>query len=357
MPRRLEGRESADPVRSRSEERARGRRGGRDRLAFAGVLFAATVAAILLAVPSVLPPSPAAESGLVASESIPPWNTWTCNPPNLSPAALEIPLTGPNQTQSAGAVLAAAYEFKVDGFVSSGTGATVHLPSADAVFRIRPSGDLTLTIPSRNVTIAGRGWSSPTLLAANKTLSAATTFGTSDAALSTAKYAVMADVASGSLTLEFRWRWSMAPSAGTAFVNSSWSVPSKKASSPSLPSIFFPAPYVGVVSTSGLSAMSGTNFTAELDGAVANTSFRVVLEFPRNGTEIQSVWANTTANASRFNATVPLSRSDGAKLHTANYLVHVHDVCGAIVEMFSLQVTHGTIRFPGALSPQVKPRG
>jgi hypothetical protein len=343
-------------VGQRSDERDRKHRGGTDRLAFGGVLFTASVVAILLAVPSIRPLNPAAQSGLVANESIPPWNTWTCNPPNLSPAALEIPLPGPNQSQFAGAVLAAAYEFKVDGFVSSDQGTTVHLPTADAVFRIRPSGDLTLTIPPRNLTILGRGWSSPTLLAANKTLSAATTFGTLDAELSTSKYAVMADVASGSLTLEFRWRWSVAPSAGAAFLNSSWSVPSKKASSPSLPSIFFPAPYVGVVSTSGLAATSGTNFTAELDGAVANTSFRVVLEFPRNGTEIQSVWENTTANASHFNASVPLSRSDGVKLHTASYLVHVHDVCGAIVEMFSLQVTHGTIRFPGAFSPQLKLR-
>jgi hypothetical protein len=316
-----------------------------------GLVAVALVAGLLL-LPSILPASPIARSGIASSETIPPWNTWTCNPPNLSPAALEIPLASPANSEPAGAVLKVAYEYMVAGFQNSSRGTTVHLPLVQATFPIRPKGDLTLTIAHANVTVSKKGWSSPTLLVATKTLTAATNFTSANAQLSTSKYAVMANAVSGVLTLEFRWRWSVAPAFGSPFVNGTWSVPSKKAMAPSLPSIFYPAPYVGVVSTSGSPAKTGSNFTMELDGAVSNTSFRVVLEFPKNGSEIHSIWENTSSKASVFNATVPLTRADGRRLVPATFLIHVHDVCGAIVQMFSIQVTHGVMLTLGPLAAE-----
>ncbi|MCI4327046.1 MAG: hypothetical protein L3K16_05360 [Thermoplasmata archaeon] len=293
----------------------------------------------LLAVPSLVPPAPSHASGFSTSETIPPWNTWTCNPPNLSPTALSIPVQNPLHSRLAGIVIGAAYEFRVVGYVTTDRGVTVYLPTAQAVFPTKPSGNLVLTIPAQNVTISGNAWSPATLFSTNGTLQAKTVFSTAPAYLQTSKYAVMANVPSGALTLEFRWRWTIYPAAG-GVDHGPWSVPSWTATGSYLPGIFYPAPVVGIVSSSGSAAVSGSTYTLELNGTVANTSLRMVLEYPNNGTEIQSIWENTSVGANVFNSTLPLTYSDGVALPAGSYLVHVHDVCGAIVQMRSVTLTH-----------------
>jgi hypothetical protein len=302
-----------------------------------GVLL--LVGALLL--PSWAPAASALDSGVSSSASIPPWNPWTCNPNNLSPAALDIALGNSAHSRSAGAILTVTYEFKVVGYHASDRGTRVYLPLAKAVLPTTPSGELSASVPARNLTITNGSWSSASLLTASTTLLVKETFSTASAYLSTSKYAVMASAASGSLTLELRWHWSFTPAKGGLPDVAPWSVPSSNASSPFLPSIFYPAPFVGLVSATASPAAAGTNFTLELNGTVANTSFRVVLEYPNNGTEIQSIWENTTVRATLFNATVPLTYRNGGPVPAGNYLVHVHDVCEAIVHMQSVSITAG----------------
>ncbi|MGD0588841.1 MAG: hypothetical protein ABSA63_08640 [Thermoplasmata archaeon] len=292
----------------------------------------------VLFVPSIIRPMPVPQSELVPGASIPPWNNWTCNPNNPSPAALDIPVANPSVNQIAGVTFNVTYEFEVEGYNASDFGTTVHLPSTKALLPTAPTGDLLMVLPPKNVTVTGAGWSSPALLSKNTTLTSDEDFSTTNASLTTSKLAVMANATSGSLTLEFRWQWNFSSEGLGTNDSGNWSVPSLTATSSYLPSIFYPAPYVGIVSTTASPALAGTNFTVELNGAVNNTSFRVVLEYPNNGTEIQSIWENTSAHATLFNATVPLSYRNGVPLPVGNYEIHVHDVCEAIVQMHPVAV-------------------
>jgi hypothetical protein len=329
--------------------------GPRRRTAWIGLagVTALFVIAILL-VPSMAPAPTVANSRVTTSETIPPWNTWTCNPPNLSPTALSIPVANPSHSRSPGAVLGAAYEFKVENYHSYDNGIIVYLPSTQAIFPTTQGGKLLLAIAPANVTISSQWWTAPALLSGNMTLSTKATFSSSSAYLSSSKYAVMADVASGFLTLEFRWHWTVTSVIGGPVDKGPWSVPSLNATSDYLPSIFYPAPYVGVVSMTSSPAAAGTNFSLLLNAAVANTSFRMVLEYPNNGTEIQSDWENTTVGTTLFNSTVPLAYQGWAQLLPAgSYLIHVHDVCGAIVHMQSVTVIHGVLGAPVRLASRL----
>ncbi len=310
----------------------------------------------VLFVPSLILPMPVAHSGLALSASIPPWNTGTCNPNNPSPGALDIPVQNPTLVMPSGATLTVTYEFQVVGYANSDLGTSVYLPATKAVLPTTPAGSLSLTLPAKHVTVAGNGWSTPTLLSGTKKLTSEEYFSAASAFLTTSKYAVMANATSGSLTLEFRWLWSFVPEKGGPVQSGAWSVPSKNATSPYLPSIFYPAPYVGVVSTTASPVAAGTIFNLELNGFVNSTSFRTVLEYPNNGTEIQSIWENTSAHATVFNATVPLSYRSGAPLPTGNYLIHIHDVCEAIVQMHPVAVINEGPAGPGGPTSRMMTR-
>jgi len=315
--------------------------------------FAAIVLVGVLFVPSLVPTSSAIQPRLTQSASIPPWNPWTCNPNNPSPAALNIPDQNPKIFRIPGATLQVAYEFKVVGYVKSDLGISVYLPTTKAVLPTTPTGSLSMTLPAKNVSIGGSGWSSPTLLSGSTKLTSKANFSAASAYLTTSKYAVMANAVSGSLTLEFRWHWGFVPANGGVVQNGTWTVPSKNATAPYLPSIFYPAPYVGVVSTTASPAVAGTIFSLELKGTVANTSFRLVLEYPNNGTEIQSIWENSSADVTLFNATVPLAYRSGAPVPAGNYMIHVHDVCEAIVQMHSVAVTDNGVAGPDELPSRI----
>jgi hypothetical protein len=259
---------------------------------------------------------------------------------NPSPAALDIPVKNPGHGALAGSTIVATYEFKVVNYTRTDRNVLVYLPSAKAVLPLTASQSVTIFFLGKTVAISNGKWTSPDLFTQSTTLHSNVTFSSGTSAyLSTSKLAVMATASSGSLTVEFRWHWTVDPAGNQSARVGPWSVPSSTEKAPFLPSIFFPAPYVGVPSTSGSPAPSSTNFTLELNGTVANTSFRVVLEYPNNGTEIQSIWENSSPRSSVFNATVPLTYRDGSPIPAGNYLIHVHDVCEAIVHLNSVTVT------------------
>jgi hypothetical protein len=332
----------------RGEDSHRLPRSVRRRAAFGLGGVAAMWVVVVLALPGGMMVSDAGSGTLRTSASIPPWNPWICNPNNPSPAALDIPLANPTHSRSPGTVVTASYEFEVRGYVRADHGTTIYLPTAKAVLPTAPSGSLDVNFAPRNLTVLGKGWSAP--IAGNFTLPTKTNFSTASAYLTTTKFAVLATAASGSLTLEFRWHWTILPAKGGAADVDPWSVPAANATTPYLPSIFYPAPFVGLLASSGSPAAAGTNFTLDLDGTVSNTSFRVVLEYPNNGTEIQSIWENSSLGATTFNATIPLAYRDGVPVPAGNYLVHVHDVCEAIVHMSPVAVTAGGAGAPAAVT-------
>jgi hypothetical protein len=264
--------------------------------------------------------------------------TTACNPPNTSPSALDIPLPDVGSALAKGSTLRVSYEVGVTYSSRSVAGRIVYLPSLDGVFPVSGGGTLTVFGAPRNLTLSSDPWSAPTnltkTLTATENLSSAT-----PATLTSSKIAVMSNTTYGLLTLEFRWKY-IATAAGVNATarTSPWSIPNASASAPYLPSTFFPADLVALASVSPVPAVAGSVLTLKLTGAVVNTTFRIVVEYPSNGTETFSEWEATPVDHGPFYATANLSFRNSTPLPAASYLIHVHDHCEAIVIILTVSV-------------------
>jgi len=263
-----------------------------------------------------------------------------CNPSSPSPAAVAIPLPNPHRGLAAGGSIVTSYEITVENYTAALNGTVVTVPTMEGVFPLAAGGSTLAVTPPTTVRITGSGWSTP--VNHTKVVTSNLTFASgAKAFLTSQKIALMAPIAYGGISLGVRWQWTMVPPSGPVRA-SGWSVPATTATSPYLPSIFYPAPWVGLVLPGGGSAAAGTNVTLALNGSVTNTTFRVVVEYPNNGTEISSVWEPSGA-APTFNATASLRYGNGTPLAPGSYLLHVHDHCQAIVHSVSLKVTSSPI--------------
>lgn len=206
----------------------------------------------------------------------------------------------------------------------------LHLPSLFAQFPQSPSGTLSVYLPARNGTLTGTGWSSGVADSGSMTLGRAVTFrGSGNASLTSEKLAVMAGTWYGNLTVEVRWAWTL--SSGSRVVPSGWSVPNSTASYPSyLPGVFEPAPYVGIGPSSGSRVTIGSNWFADLRGAVAGRYFFLELENASTGKVAQSRGQDGPAGVTVANVSIVMLNYDHYLVPGA-YLVHVHDVCGAML--------------------------
>lgn len=292
----------------------------------AGVLVGSLLAVLLLSIPAT-----GASARVPIGQAV-----VTCNPKNASPSALDIPGSAPARI-GAGAKLNVTVQFLVANYSKADRGVSVYFPSITAVFPKLPSGSVSVFFPPKTIGITSSKWS------ANRTVG--TTVGTATridpnatAYLSTSKIAVMAGMPTGTLTIEVRWHWAVFNPSTGAHSSGAWTKPSYAASGPFLPSIFFPASYVGIVSTSGSRVPTNSTYVIGLNGSVQSTWFRMVLEYPANGTEIQSIFENTTANNTVFNATLPIAFRNGTGIPAGNYLMHVHDSCEAIVHVLQVSV-------------------
>ena len=306
---------------------ARPRAGGLVRGGLATSFFA-LVAIGLLAVPAGAGP---AFRGLPA--------TVTCNPKNPSPSAIDIPGSAPPKG-AAGDVLNVSMEFLVTNYTKVDHGVPLYFPSLTAVFPIVPTGSVKLFLSAKTVNVQNALWSNASLFAGSTTLASGATFKQNGSAyLTTSKIAVMAGLPTGSLALKVRWHWTIFHARTGIHAQGNWTVPSYAAKSPFLPSIFFPASYVGIFAMSPNPAPSNSTYVIGLDGAVTNTWFRMVLEYPNNGTEIQSIYEYTPANATQYNATLPMAYRNGTGVPGGHYLMHVHDSCQAIVHSIPVTVS------------------
>jgi len=271
-----------------------------------------------------------------------------CNSPTTtSPSAVLIPTSNPSGSATANGSLTLAYQVAVVNYSSSLGQVTVYVPSMTGSFPLVPSGTLQEFIPPKIVNITATGWSNATTsgTTTTKVLPTGVNFtGTGTARLSSQKIAVMASTGySGQVQVEFRWQWTLVSTPGASPATSGWTVPSTNSSSSALPSLFYPAPYIGISSVGNWPAPAGSNYSVRLNGAVASTSFRMVLEWASNGTEIWSHVENSTSGVTVFPAWVLLASNQGAAVGPGTYLIHVHDVCGAITHSFSVGVTNETV--------------
>jgi hypothetical protein len=262
-----------------------------------------------------------------------------CNSPTyISDSSLLIPLPNANGTLLSGGKITAAFEFAVVATNVSTVGKSVTFPSVFVTFPLT-SGTRQIDFAPTTVAFPTSGWSTATAL--NKTIVTTSSLpfqANTSAFLSSEKLAVMAPMNYSTLTLEFRWYWSVTQPSGVT-VASAWSIPTKVNNLPSeLRSIFYPAPFVSFLSSTGASATIGTNYTATLGGDVAGRYFLLEMEFPATGKVVQAQGQTAPAGATSFKVYIPVlgySRS----LAPGSYLVHIHDSCGAMLYNKAIKVT------------------
>jgi hypothetical protein len=210
---------------------------------------------------------------------------------------------------------------------------SLEFPTVDFIFPLSPSGTFSKTTAPQTFAITGPSWISPSGLNLTHVLTNALNFSaTGMARATTAKLAIMADVPYGQLTVEFRWMWSALQPNGTS-ANSTWSTPVEgyHHGSSNLPTIFYPAEYVAFLSRpgGGKSVTIGTNYSATLGGPVAGNYYFLEME-NSTGTVVNSQGTTMSGGVTTGNVTIPVLDYNHF-LVPGNYLVHIHDACGALL--------------------------
>ncbi len=245
-------------------------------------------------------------------------------------SALYINQAEPTQNLSANGTITGHLEFAVVNFTTNDTAIQLWFPDTYFTFPTATSS-FSMTISPQFVAITGAGWLSPSALTKSEKVTKALDFPKDGIArLSTEKVAVQATVPYGQVTIEFRWNWTIQQPGAPTGVSDVWSVPDYKSGTKgNLPSIFFPAPYVSFLGGTPEDEYIGNNYTATLGGEVAGRYFFLEMENASGKVE-QSVGETAPANVSEFNVTIALLNYDHY-LVPGPYLVHIHDVCGAIL--------------------------
>jgi hypothetical protein len=275
-----------------------------------------------------------------------------CNSPSyVSASSLLITLPDPTGTLLAGGSINAVFQLGVEAASISTKGLNATIPSVFVTFPLA-SGSDQIDFPATTTPLPASGWVATVSM--NKTVgvnSALTFKSAASASLSTQKLAVMAPANYTKLTLEFRWSWTYVQPNGTS-VHSAWSVPNATNQLPTqLRSIFYPAPFVSFLGSSGSSATIGTNYTATLGGAVAGHYFLLEMEFPGTGKVVQAQAQTAPMSATTFTVFMPMLGYTNS-LAPGSYLVHIHDACGALLYNKTVQAvfaSSATVHF--AISP------
>jgi hypothetical protein len=243
----------------------------------------------------------------------------------------------PSSSLGPGGTVSATVEFATPNTGTGVSAITVYVPSVFVTFPLSSGGTAQLFVASHSFSLPGPGW--PNASASTQSLVSSTglTFASNaSAVLSSQKIAVLADAGYGAITLEVRWHWALTPSGGSTS-SGGWSVPTNAANWPSsVPSVFDPAPRASLLSQNGPNETIGSNFTAQLGGNVSGRYFFLELEAASNGKVSQAHGQTATPGAGTTTVTIPILNYD-RYLYPGNYLVHVHDGCGAM--LLSIPVT------------------
>ncbi|MCI4360776.1 MAG: hypothetical protein L3J91_03660 [Thermoplasmata archaeon] len=258
----------------------------------------------------------------------------TCNPSTPTPSAVELPIASPSGSLVAGGTLNVSYEIEIANYTSSQSGTVVYVPSLFATFPQSSGASTQLYLGPRSIDITSGSWTNASAATKSYSPSGTMTYSTASSVLSSEKLAVMATANYGTVTLELRWHWSTWTASG-GNVNGAWSSPTRSSSgTSSLPSIFYPAPYVTLISTVGPNVLIGSDVGSELGGSVAGRYFFQELENSSSGKVFQSAGATAPNGASTFNVSIVMLNYD-QYLDPGSYLLHIHDGCGAMLYRLS----------------------
>jgi hypothetical protein len=251
-----------------------------------------------------------------------------------TPEALWIPDAAPNTTLTVGETLTVAYQFEAVNYSAANFGVRVRMPTTLALFPNASGGHLQLYGAPTWTTVRGSNWSNLSAGSTRHVITSTLVLSNASAAvLSTQKIAVMATTGFGTLELSFRWTWWVSSATGT-LLSGPYSLANGTAFHPT---IFHPAPYVQLLSTSGATGIIGTNYTLTLAGATANEEFHLELEHASNGQVVDSVSRfGATTNVTPLSANITLLGSDMV-LAPGKMLLHLHNHCAAM--LYSVPIT------------------
>jgi hypothetical protein len=254
--------------------------------------------------------------------------------------ARNVNLAAPKFALAAGDSIRSSYEFEVTTTTLTALNLHLTVPSFFATYPLTSGPALSSYLSPRTLTITtALSWTSASQATATKTVTAATTFSGSSATMSTQFLAIMANASYLTVTLAFRWNWTVTFASNGTQANSPWSTVTIGGSHPTT---FFPAPAVQLVSTSNKTVTIGNTFSTYLSGAVSDTEFHSVLEYASTGnvmrnTPTQTPVGNTTPQVVAVTilpATGPLSPN--------SLLDHVRDVCSALLFSISVKAVYAT---------------
>jgi hypothetical protein len=288
---------------------------------------------ILLTVPTALAPTttvPAVGPGAATPSTTP-----TC--PFVEPETFtsrDVSLAAPTFALASGDSLTSVYEFEVVNSTVTPINVKLTVPSFFAKYPLTGGSSISAYLPPRTIAITNSSWTAASLATVTKVMTGATTFSGSSASMSTEFLAIMGNAAYKTVTLAFRWDWSVTFASNGTKVTSAWSHVSIGGSTPTT---FYPAPTVQLVSTSSTTVHIGATFSTYLSGAISGTEFHSVLEYASSGNVMRNTPTLTPpGNSSPALVAVTILPATGPLAPSA-LLDHVRDVCSAL--LFSISVS------------------
>ncbi|MCI4368501.1 MAG: hypothetical protein L3K09_02920 [Thermoplasmata archaeon] len=261
----------------------------------------------------------------------------TLNYSHLSARDSTTPI--PTFSMASGDKLSSSYQVRIITTTLSPINVAVHVPALLTKFPQAYGPYLPLPLPAHLFTLTTLGWTKASLTTTQLTLNASASFSsTLPAEITSQLVGVSANVSYGNITLAFRWFWSATFASNATTVNGPFS---KMGRGGSDPAIFDPAPYVSLVSTSNATAAPiGTNFIANLAGAVVDTRFISELEYATNGKVVQISTLDTNPNTTAPVALGVPILSRGTTLGPAGMLNHVRNICGILLYSIPVQTVY-----------------
>ncbi len=249
----------------------------------------------------------------------------------------DVPLAPPGFPLSARDSLTVSYEFAIHNVSHRAASLRLTVPSFTAMFPLTSGSTFEAFLPPRALWLNGTAWSSSSLASKTKVAGGVTSFAKTPATMTSQLVAIMANASYQTATIVFRWDWAVTFATNGTTISSPWS---RVATNGTQSGPFYPAPYVGLVSTSSTSPEIGSKFTAFLSGATSNTNFRSVLEYASTGREIRNDETITgPGNATSAGVSV-LILPYQSSLAPSTLLDHVRDYCLSLLYSISLHVVY-----------------
>ncbi len=259
-----------------------------------------------------------------------------------TPSALLVQSPQPGKNLAPGGSMGYEMQVEIANWANQTGPVNLTFPTVYFDFPLTNGHNFSITYPAGNLTISAGGWTATTLLARSAIVPGGLNFSVGQTArMDSEKIAIMSSGNYGTVLAKFRWRWTEHEPGATSTYLGLWTAPTTRSHFPvSVPSEFFPAAYVELLSTSGSPATAGTNYTMTVTSRFMPGEWLLTeLEFP-SGHVVQADNQTWPAGHSVYDAEI-LMLTWGHELLPGPYLIHLHDECGAL--LYSRTVT---TRFP-----------